>query len=90
MFLAAIDNRVILHVTHNELFSLHAVTPTLELFLEQLELSAEALEDYGISVAKVITTSQTLNIIKKKIHNKSPLDHWVPLEERDNVSHDLI
>ncbi|XP_062303219.1 thioredoxin domain-containing protein 16 isoform X1 [Osmerus eperlanus] len=31
----------------------HQVSPTLVLFLDQLEMSAEVLEDYGISVAKV-------------------------------------
>ncbi|KAK9959570.1 hypothetical protein ABG768_009686 [Culter alburnus] len=29
------------------------VNPTIELFMEQLEMSADALEDYGISVVKV-------------------------------------
>ncbi|XP_031436395.1 thioredoxin domain-containing protein 16 isoform X2 [Clupea harengus] len=36
------------------------VNPTLELFLEQLELSAEALEDYGISVAKINCTKEDI------------------------------
>ncbi|XP_067311910.1 thioredoxin domain-containing protein 16 isoform X2 [Pseudorasbora parva] len=31
----------------------HHVNPTIELFMEQLEMSADALEDYGISVVKV-------------------------------------
>ncbi|KAL2098499.1 hypothetical protein ACEWY4_004979 [Coilia grayii] len=38
------------------------VSPTLELFLEQLELSAEALEDYGISVAKINCTKENIPI----------------------------
>lgn len=30
-----------------------AVNPTIELFIEQLQISADALEDYGISVVMV-------------------------------------
>uniref|UniRef100_A0A4W5NN38 TXNDC16 N-terminal domain-containing protein n=1 Tax=Hucho hucho TaxID=62062 RepID=A0A4W5NN38_9TELE len=34
------------------------VNPTIGLFIEQLEKSADALEDYGISVAKVNCTNE--------------------------------
>jgi len=36
-----------------EALFLLAVNPTIKLFMEQLEMSADALEDYGISVVKV-------------------------------------
>ena len=36
-------------------FNFFPVNPTVELFLEHLNKSADALEDYGISVGKVTT-----------------------------------
>lgn len=36
------------------------VNPTIKLFLDQLEMSADALEDYGISVVKVNCSKETI------------------------------
>lgn len=47
-------NLVNLYGVEGQMTFIYAVNPTIKLFLDQLEKSADALEDYGISVVKVL------------------------------------